>query len=88
MKKIQKVEIDWVDSTFEKSGWAFCNDVAQDLRKDGQEEFKSIGYLVEKTKNYILFCQSIHSNKDKKLTKGTEFFQIPTGCIKKIKYFK
>ena len=86
MKYTKRIEIDWEDSVAHKGIWDDIEDVVAEYKKNGLEKMKTLGYAVEKNKDYIIVCQSLHFNEDKTVSRGADFFIIPTGCIKKIKY--
>lgn len=86
MKYTKRIQIDWVDSVAWKGIWDDIEDVVESYKEKGLEKMMTIGFLVEKTKDYIIVCQSLHLNEDKTVSRGAEFFIIPTGCVKKIKY--
>ncbi len=82
IKKIRKVEIEWNDSYSRTQTWYDLNF----LTSNKQNEFiKSIGYLIKKTKKQVMIAQSLHFEEEYP-TKGGHIFEIPTGCIKRIKY--
>ncbi len=87
-KKIRLVEIEWVDSSFiSKDGnkWDWLETQIKEMREDGLEKMKSVGYLLDKTKDYILICGSLHFNLKGNAERGADFFTIPIGCVKKVK---
>ena len=86
--KVAKAEIEWIDSTadHEKVLW-WIEDYIKDL-KTSKESFKSIGYIIYRDKKITTLATSLHFDKDGLLTKVGAIFSIPTGCIKKITYFK
>jgi hypothetical protein len=84
-KKIYKVEVIWQDSCKWAGIWDDIETVTDSYKKDGLDTMKTCGYLLEKTKDYVLVCLSLHINKDNISSRGADFFVIPSGCIKSIK---
>jgi hypothetical protein len=68
------VEITWVDSAGMCGIWE-----TPDCEPLTPMKIKSVGYLWEKTKDYVTIIQSIGNEQ-----LGRRF-SIPRGCIKKIK---
>lgn len=84
MKKIKRVEIEWADSIANRAEvWQDIKDFLEDFE---DEPFRTIGYLIRKDKDFVHVCQSLHETVDGEATRGAEYFTIPTGCIRKIKY--
>lgn len=71
---MRKLEITWVDSTH-ISDWQNA-----DYKLTSNLEVKTLGYLLEDTKDYIAVVQSV--SEDKQLN---AIMQIPKVCIKKIR---
>lgn len=88
VSKIRRVEITWVDSTFEKSGWDWLSERIEETREQGLEPMTTIGYLLDRNKESTYVCQSLHLDPQKRpgFDRGSEFFKIPTVCVKKIKF--
>lgn len=88
MKKTGKtrlVQIDWSDSCMWASKWDEIAEVVEDHRKNGLDKMKTVGYLLDETKDYVLVCQSLHFNRgEDTVSRGCEFFTIPKGCITKM----
>lgn len=85
MKKTRLVQIDWQDSCMWGKTWDNIEDVVEAYRKDGMDLMKSVGYLLDETKEYVIICQSLHFDRgEKTVSRGCEFFVIPKGCILKI----
>lgn len=82
MKKlvVKKVEIEWADSQQFRQVWWDIHE----LMEQKCETFKSIGYIIDKNKERVLLAGSLKYQEGKIVHLGT-IFEIPTGCIKKIK---
>ena len=86
MTHARRVEIYWVDSASWKAVWDNVFDVVGHYKEYGQDRIKTIGYLIERTKDYVIVARDLQFNGDKTVSRAGGFFSIPTGCIKKIKY--
>lgn len=82
IKKLRRVEITWNDSFSRTSTWYDLDLVSKISPND---YITSIGYLVKKDKKIAIIAQSLHF-EDSFPTKGGHIFEIPMGCIKKIKF--
>jgi hypothetical protein len=80
-KKIRRVEIDWIDSISEAVVWHNTIDVCEEPK----DNFKSIGYLVDTTKNYYHLAASLHFDDDGQPNRAGSIFRIPKGCVLKVR---
>lgn len=78
LHKYRKAEIIWVDSHGITGGWEFWEDLESMLPC----ECKSVGYVIDETKEYVTLAQSISDSQV--LGRMT----IPRCSIKKIKFTK
>lgn len=79
-KKLDLVLIEWIDSCTTNTQWKKINDVS------GIVKCYSVGFVVKKTKEYIILFPNICGVND---INGCCDFTIPIGAIiniKKIKY--
>ena len=85
LKKYQKVEIEWIDSSG-SSGWR------RDKEYLGDEKFidcKTVGYFIGKTKRTIQVIQSLNVHKNQDDSRNVDsMIQIPKVAINKIKLLK
>ena len=74
------IEVTWVDSNG-TSKW----DSLENYRNHSVAHYKTVGYLLKKTKKEVLvvFSQSPANNGD-----GNGAMAIPMGCVTKIKRIK
>ncbi len=82
------VEIHWVDSATRKDYWQPGQEVIDDTRKDGLEQIITVGYLMDKTKDYVLICQTLQTNRDGNYPRVAGVLEIPSGCILRIRQIK
>lgn len=82
MKPLPVVEVDWCDSTH-GCGWR-SEQATEEWRKDFPFVIHSVGYLISNTKDEITLAQGFSTR-----SKNThELFQIPRGCVKKVRKLK
>lgn len=72
-----RVEVIWVDACSDREGWQMRGDVRAQPK---HQVIHTIGYLLERTKNYVHLAQSV----DLELEMSAERITVPMGCVKKI----
>lgn len=70
------VEIEWLDSVRETTGWRFLSTY---YTEEDQLRHKSTGYLLEVTSTFVAICQSINLSQDDPTIEG--IFRIPIVSI-------
>lgn len=84
MKRYKLLEISWVDSLNHSSKtWFKPHDVIGAFEPVGLDPFRTIGYLVEKTKQYITIAGDLHFYNDEVVSVG-RCMTIPMGCVESI----
>ena len=92
MKKIRTpknctaVYIEWIDSIAYTKVWYTPDDILKICRAV-TDKMKTVAYLISKNKKMYVLCNSIHLEKGEKVG-FANIFQIPTGCVSKIKKLK
>jgi hypothetical protein len=79
-----KLEIDWMDSVSNTSGWKTPEEFNWKNHYNALYH-KAIGYYVNECKDGITICQSYAVDNGGMFT---EAFTVPRGCIQKIKKLK
>lgn len=75
--------VTWRDSTVVGSVWHTPRKVksmAKQWENVEKDRMVTVGYLIRKTKHFLIFCSSIQFEKGKPTTVG-EVFAIPKGCV-------
>ena len=75
MRKYRAYRVDWVD-TMHRSGWKMPEDDMSLIPNS------TMGYIVERTREYIALAQTIGHDKD--AMPFSSVTTIPRGCIKKM----
>lgn len=82
------VEVEWVDSMNWKPGWDGIEDVVQHYREAGQDTIRTLGYIIDRTAEYLLLAGDLQFTADHSIPRGNRLFSIPTGCVKRIRHLR
>lgn len=86
MKKPILVEVSWQDSQSHGSPpWRNVMEMIDEYRKNGLDTIRSIGYLIDRTDDYLLMTGDLQFNENWQISNGSRFYAIPAGCVKRIK---
>jgi hypothetical protein len=81
MKELKSVYIEWYDSRVVGEGWQSVSDIT--FISPELILCRTLGYQVDKNKEFIIICHTYVSYEDDKVTIG--LLQIPMKCVKSIK---
>ncbi len=85
MKDLQMVYIEWVDSVSDTNDWTTL-DKAISWSKDDVTKIKSLGFEINRDKDYITVCGHYHKMDDEANVSG--LMRIPLKAVTKIKVVK
>lgn len=77
----ERVEIEWRDAAHWREPWIFAEEWVDQAASDGLPTILTIGYIVAKTKDYVLVARDLQMNDDNSVSRVGGPFGIPAGCI-------
>ncbi len=81
--------VEWVDSCGRREVWECVETLTQEYREDGPPHIKSIGYLIDQTKHYILLGADIQVEVPSgNVGRAGRSMLIPRGCIIRMRFVK
>jgi len=88
--KPRLVVIEWHDSMSYSAPWKAVVKLAEDLRKHGQDIIRTVGWIVDDTKDYVLTVGDLDFDADEKFSIQMvgRAMTIPRGCIIRMKVIK
>lgn len=85
--KLKPIYIEWCDATSNENAWRTV-DEAIEWANNENWVVKNMGWLIKKTKEYVLITTKMSDENDWSEMQVGSIFKIPTTWIRKLQYMK